>query len=407
MNVLALNSGSSSLKFAVIAADPPTDNKVRGSELFRGVIEPIGAEATLSFKNAPHSKQPMPVSGYADAAKKVIGKLRDKGFDPKSLDAVAVRVVHGGPDHSGPARVDEDLIAAIEKLEDLAPLHNQSSIAIIQAVRESPGGDLPLVAVFDSAFHHTIPEQARLYALPLELAQRHGIRRFGFHGTSHQYLMLRYAEMTGTPVEETNIITLHMGGGASATAILGGKSVDTSMGFTPIEGLIMGTRCGDIDAGIISYLARKEQVSIETVEDWLNKKSGLLGISGRSQDTRVLAQHEDTDRRSKLALDMFGYRARKYVGAYLAAMGGAAAIVFGGGIGENSPGVRARICEGLDWLGLNLDPERNATTLDREGRLTTDSSRLHAYVIPTDEELMMAHEALRCLSGAQSRSTRT
>lgn len=218
----------------------------------------------------------------------------------------------------------------------------------------------------------------------------------GSTGISHNYLLLRYAELTATPVERTNIISLHLEGGSSATAVVGGKSIDTSMGFTPLEGLVMGTRSGDVDPALVAFLAQQEKVDASVVEGWLNKKSGLLGVSGRSQDTRVLVPHAGEDERTELALDIFAYRVRKYIGAYLAATGGVAAVVFGGGIGENTPDVRRRICEGLEWLGLNFDPERNAATVDREGQITRNGSRVHAYVIPTKEALMIAHEALRC-----------
>jgi acetate kinase len=258
-----------------------------------------------------------------------------------------------------------------------------------------PSG-MPLIAVFDTAFHRTIPDHARLYPIPWELTKRHGIQRYGFHGISHRYLMLRYAELTGTPLEQTRIITLHLEGGSSATAIVGGKSVDTSMGFTPLEGLMMGTRSGDIDPALTTFLARKENVSLVVVEEWLNKKSGLLGVSGRSQDTRELVRLQARHERSRLALDIFAYRVRKYIGAFLAAMGGASAIVFGGGIGENTPDVRRRICEGFDWFGLEFDPDRNLTIINSEGQITRDGSRLHAFVIPTEEGLMIAHEALIC-----------
>jgi acetate kinase len=254
---------------------------------------------------------------------------------------------------------------------------------------------VPAVAIFDSSFHRTIPPAAYTYAIPHELAVKYKIRRYGFHGISHNYLMLRYAEMTGTPVAQTSIITLHLGGGCSAAAIKNGESIDTSMGFTPLEGLVMGTRSGDIDPALAGFLAHKENVSVEVVEQWLNTRSGLLGVSGLSQDMRVLTSRAETDSRARLALDVFCYRAKKYVGAYLAAMGGAAAVVFGGGIGENAPGIRHRICEGLEQLGLDLEPTQNAALRGREGRISRDGSRLHAYVIPTDEALMMAHLALK------------
>jgi acetate kinase len=254
---------------------------------------------------------------------------------------------------------------------------------------------VPAVAIFDSSFHRTLPPVAYTYAIPHTLAVKHKIRRYGFHGISHNYLMLRYAEITGTPVSQTNIITLHLGGGCSATAIQNGESVDTSMGFTPLEGLVMGTRSGDIDPALVGFLARKENVSVEEIEQWLNGRSGLLGISGISRDMRILTPRADTDAQARLALEVFCYRAKKYVGGYLAAMGGAEAVVFSGGIGESAAGIRKSICEGLGRLGLDLDSARNADVQGKEGRITRDGSRLHAYVIPTDEGLMMAHLAIQ------------
>jgi acetate kinase len=268
----------------------------------------------------------------------------------------------------------------------------------VRATRARMGDRIPGIAVFDTGFHHSLPDRARLYAIPWELTCRHQIRRYGFHGISHKYLLLRYAELTKTPVDQTRIITLHLEGGSSATAIVGGRSIDTSMGFTPLEGLVMGTRSGDIDPALVTYLAEKESVSSATVEEWLNKKSGMLGVSGESQDTRVLVKSAAENKRADLALEIFSYRVRKYIGAYLAATGGVAAIVFGGGIGENTPDVRRRICEGLDWFGLEFDEAKNNATIDRVGRITRDGSRIHAYVIPTDEGLMIAHEALLCFT---------
>jgi acetate kinase len=318
------------------------------------------------------------------------------------FDLMALRVVQGGDLYHEPVRIDDHVVTDLVELEDLAPLHNASSVAVFRAFRQAfqaaQESSVPAVAIFDSSFHRTIPAVAHTYAIPHDLATKHKIRRYGFHGISHNYLMVRYAEMTGTPVSRTNIITLHLGGGCSATAIQNGESVDTSMGFTPLEGLVMGTRSGDIDAALVDFLARKENISAQEVERLLNTQSGLLGISGISQDMRVLMERANTDERARLALDVFCYRAKKYVGAYLAGMGGAAAEVFSGGIGEGSSRIRQSICEGLEYLGMELDSARNADMQGREGRITREGSRLHAYVIPTNEALMMAHLALRWLN---------
>jgi acetate kinase len=407
INVLVFNPGSNSLKFEIVASHAPNPNIVRGEKLVSGVVEPIGENATLSLLEGRKSTQRerLPVKDHGAAAEAVVARV-DAGMaashgiaSTRDVHVVGYRVVHGADRYTEPVSIDDDVIRTIEELEDLAPLHNVGALSVIRAVRTKLNPETPAIAVFDTAFHRTIPDTARIYPIPWELTQRYGIQRYGFHGLSHRYLMLRYAELTGTPVEQTNIVTLHLEGGSSATAIVGGRSIDTSMGFTPLEGLMMGTRSGDIDPALTTFLARKENVHLAVIEEWLNKKSGLLGVSGRSQDTREIIQWEASDQRSRLALDMFAYRVRKYIGAYLAAMGKATAIVFGGGIGENSPDIRRRICEGLDWFGLEFDPDRNLATIDCEGRITRDASRLNAFVIPTEEGLMIAHEALTCCGG--------
>jgi acetate kinase len=258
--------------------------------------------------------------------------------------------------------------------------------------------------VFDTAFHHTLPETAYLYAIPYQLYRRYRVRRYGFHGTSHRYIAYRYRQLTQRAREATKIITLHLGNGCSACAIDGGKSIDTSMGFTPLEGLMMGTRSGDLDPAILDFISGKEGLSLGEVDSLLNKQSGLLGVSGLTADMRELlaeaAEHDD--RRAKLAVELFCYRVRKYLGAYLAAMNGADAIVFAGGIGENAPIIRERICAGLDWLGIDVDTERNsALTGGSEGRIDRAASRVELWVIPTDEELLIARDTWRVVTGAE------
>ena len=380
-------------------ADARSGRRLAGASRFKGAIEPIDSNGRLSVTaqdGGVAKDAPFPVRDHGDAAGRLIPWLTaNHALVAADVALIACRIVHGGDRYREATLVQGAVLDDIERLDELAPLHNAASAAILRAMGTTELGGRPAVAVFDTAFHSTIPEVAYRYGIDWELAERHGIRRFGFHGTSHQYLALRYCELTATPLAQANIVSLHLGAGSSVTAIKNGKSIDTSMGFTPLEGLMMGTRSGDIDASIVGYLARKEGVSVAEVERWLNKRSGLLGVSGRSQDTRVLSQHAATDHRAQLALEMFAYRAKKYTGAYLAALGGASAIVFGGGIGENSPDVRRLICEGLEWFGLSLDPEKNARTIDAEGRITKEGSRLHAYVIPTQESLMIAHEAVR------------
>jgi acetate kinase len=322
------------------------------------------------------------------------------------VHAVGHRVVHGGERFTHSVLITEDVLRGIKDCIDLAPLHNPANIKGIVAAREVFGAGLPQVAVFDTAFHQSLPERAFLYALPYQFYRRHRIRRYGFHGTSHRYVAYRYRQLRGIAREETNIITLHLGNGCSAAAIKGGDSVDTSMGLTPLEGLVMGTRSGDIDPAIVDFVSAKEGLSPQEVETLLNKQSGLIGISGLTNDMRELLAEasENNDRRARLAIEIFCYRARKYIGSYLAAMGGADAIVFTGGIGENSAEVRALICDGLQWLGLDLDEERNlAHTQGHEGLISREASRLSAYVIPTDEELLIARDTVRCVRGIPQR----
>lgn len=287
---------------------------------------------------------------------------------------------------------------------ELAPLHNPANIEGITAARASLGAGVSQVAVFDTAFHQTLPEHAYLYALPYQLYRRHRVRRYGFHGTSHRYVAYRYRTLRGIAREATNVITLHLGNGCSIAAIRAGDSIDTSMGMTPLEGLVMGTRSGDIDPSIVDFVASKEGLSAREVESLLNKQSGLLGISGLTDDMRELLDEarENNDRRARLAVEIFCYRVRKYIGAYLAAMNGAEAIVFTGGMGENSSEVRAAICEGLSWLGIEIDSERNAAHSGgrREGQISSDASRVAVYVIPTNEELLIARDTVRVVSGA-------
>jgi acetate kinase len=403
MNILVFNAGSASLKFEVIAAQPGAVTSDEGCKLVSGSIEGIGDDAVFSImanKRVTHQEK-IAAADFGEAARQTLTWLDEARIAgvPKlrQLDAVGHRVVHGGGRFTVPARINGEVIASIEELEDIAPLHNVQSVRVIRASQEMVGAGMPMVAVFDTSFHRTIPLHARTYPLPLGLTGRHRIRRYGFHGISHEYLAGRYARITDQPVESVKVITLHLESGCSACAVRNGESLDTSMGFTPLEGLMMGTRSGDIDPSIIGHLMRKEQVGIEQVEEWLNKESGLLGVSGRSHDTRELVKLIDTDENVRLALEMFCYRISKYIGAYLAALNGAEAVIFGGGIGEDTPFVRALICGALDWCGLTLDTAQNEQTINREGQITTDDSRLHAWVIPVEEGLMIAQKVAECL----------
>ena len=409
MNVLVLNLGSSSLKFQLIATDLERIKQYKDDRICRGAVEDIGGEAVIRIQ---YRKEPgrvltaalRDVGSTLDYLLRYIASERSGIAEIKStadVQAVGHRVVHGGERFKESTLIDDQVLKEIEECVDLAPLHNPNNIKGIIAVRELIGKDTPQVAVFDTAFHHSIPEQAYLYGVPYHLYRRHRIRRYGFHGTSHRYVAFRYRALRGLTREQTNIITLHLGNGCSAAAIKGGSSVDTSMGMTPLEGLVMGTRSGDLDPAIVGVIARKEGMSASEVDTLLNTQSGLLGISGLTNDMRELQAElkEHDDRRVRLAVEIFSYRARKYIGAYLAAMGGADAVVFTGGIGENSPDVRSRICAGLEWAGLRLDPPKNEQMVGREGLITSDDSTLAAYVIPTDEELLIARDTVRVILG--------
>ena len=409
MNVLVLNAGSSSLKFQVIATDPERIKKNADERLMRGEVEHIGGEAVLSLQtaNGPAQKLTASLRDTSAALDYVIRwAVSDKSGTPQirssaDIHAVGHRVVHGGELFHESALITDEVLKGIQSCIDLAPLHNPSNIKGILAVREVLGESMPQVAVFDTAFHHFLPEYAYMYAIPYHLYRRHRIRRYGFHGTSHRYVAYRYRLLRGLTREQTNIITLHLGNGCSAAAIRAGHPIDTSMGMTPLEGLVMGTRSGDIDPAVVNLIASKEGLSTHEVESLLNKQSGLLGISGMTNDMRVLLGEvrENNDRRARLAIEIFCYRARKYIGAYLAAMGGADAVVFTGGIGENSPEIRAHICEGLEWAGLEIDEARNKELVGREGVISREGARLAAYAIPTDEELLIARDTVRCILG--------
>ncbi len=410
MNILVLNVGSSSLKFQLVDTDGAAIRESRDRRLARGQIERIGGESivTLAADNTLPIKTTAPLRDHAAAVEYVIAWLvSDASGVPVSsvseIEAVGHRVVHGGERFSHSTQIDETVWRALEDLIDLAPLHNPHNLRGVGAAKAVLGPGVPQVAVFDTAFHHTLPETAYLYAIPYQFYRRYRVRRYGFHGTSHRYVAYRYRQLTKRSRDQVKIITLHLGNGASACAITSGQSVDTSMGFTPLEGLMMGTRSGDLDPAILDFIAAKEGLSLDGVDTMLNKQSGLLGVSGLTADMRELMAEiaENGDRRAKLAIDLFCYRVKKYLGSYLAAMNGADAIVFAGGIGEHAAEVRARICADLDWLGIRCDPTRNAALVGREGRFDADDSRVELWVIPTDEELLIARDTWRVVTGAE------
>ena len=408
MRILVLNVGSSSIKFQLIDTDEAAIAAANDRRLARGQIERIGGEAivTLEATGAAPTKSAVAIRDHTAAVEYVIGWLvsEDSGVPVSrvgEIEAVGHRVVHGGERFQHSMLVTDEVRRGLEDLIELAPLHNPHNLRGIAAARAVLGPDVPQVAVFDTAFHQSLPETAYLYAIPYQLYRRYGVRRYGFHGTSHRYVAYRYRQLTGKSREETKIITFHLGNGASACAIVGGHSVDTSMGFTPLEGLVMGTRSGDIDPAILDFVGAKEGMSLGELDVMLNKQSGLLGISGLTADMRELLTEaaENGDRRARLAIEIFCQRVKKYLGAYLAEMNGADAVVFTGGIGEHAVEIRRRICEGLDWLGIQLDDERNASAT--EGRIERDGSRVELWVIPTDEELLIARDTWRVVTGAE------
>lgn len=413
MNIFVLNVGSSSLKFQLIATDGPAIAESRDQRLARGHVDRIGGEAILTLEATGRrpTKTATQIRDHTHAVEYIVSWLTsdESGVPVASvadIGAVGHRVVHGGERFSQSTLVTDAEWRDLEELIELAPLHNPHNLRGIAAARRILGPGVPQVAVFDTAFHHTLPEVAYLYAIPYQLYRRHRVRRYGFHGTSHRYVAYRYRQLTGKTREQTRIITVHLGNGASACAIVGGASIDTSMGFTPLEGLVMGTRSGDLDPAILEFVAVKEGLALTEIDSLLNKQSGLLGVSGLTADMRELLaeEAENGDRRARLAIELFCYRARKYLGAYLAAMNGADAIVFAGGIGENSADVRARICAGLEWLGATVDAERNiALTNGAEGRFDREGSRLQLWVIPTDEELLIARDTWRVVTGETAR----
>jgi acetate kinase len=406
MNILVLNCGSSTLKFQVIDTDLERIEKNEDLRLAKGIIERIGSESLITLEpgDRPATKQALPLRDHYAAldfalrwivsSESNIEKVQSVG----DINAVGHRVVHGGEKFRTSVLINDEVLKGIEDCIDLAPLHNPANLKGIRAASRLLGPGVPQVAVFDTSFHATMPETSYLYALPYQFYRRYKIRRYGFHGTSHRYVSYRYRNLTGKKPEQTNVISLHLGNGCSACAVQGGNSLDTSMGLTPLEGLIMGTRSGDVDPGILDFVSLKEGMSLQEMDTMLNKQSGLLGISGLTNDMRELLdeERESQDRRARLAIDLFCLRVRKYIGAYLAEMGGADAILFTGGIGENAAPVRSRILKDLDWFGMKLDPQKNDEMIGgKEGEISTPESRLKVFVIPTNEELLIARDTLR------------
>ena len=401
MKILVLNSGSSSLKFQLFAKDDL-------SVLASGLIEQIGdskSSASLIFEDASGSQQKLthdaPVADHSEAVAIMSEMLATSGSlaHTEKLAGIGHRVVHGGEAFHQPVLIDNDVISAIEKLVPLAPLHNPANLMGIKVSMEH-AAKTPQVAVFDTAFHQSIPEHAYLYALPYELYEKQKVRRYGFHGTSHAYVAQQAAHYLKQPIEELNIITLHLGNGASAAAIKGGQCIDTSMGLTPLEGLVMGTRSGDLDPAILFYLSRENNMDMTALDTLLNKESGLKGICGENDMRTISDAAKQGDSQAKLALSIFCYRLKKYIGAYMAALGGVDCIVFTGGIGENSAIVRQLSCQGMERLGLVLDDDKNALRQKEILEIQRDDSRIKLLVIPTAEEYEIARQTLQLIDTA-------
>ncbi len=394
MNILVINCGSSSLKYQLIDSNSE-------EVLAKGLCERIGAAGSvLTHKTNDGRKEVVeePMPNHTVAVKLVISALTDEEYGCiKSLDeigAVGHRIVHGGENFSESVIITEDTIKAIEECSDLAPLHNPANLIGINSCKEIMG-DIPMVAVFDTAFHQTMPEKAYMYGLPYEYYEKYKIRRYGFHGTSHQFVSQHAAEMLGKDIKDLKIIVCHLGNGASVTAVQGGKSVDTSMGLTPLEGLLMGTRSGDVDPAVVEFICKKENLTVEEALNVLNKKSGMLGLTGLSSDARdVEAAVKEGNERAILTVQSYAYRVAKYIGAYTAAMNGVDAICFTAGLGENHSLLRGRVASYLGYLGAELDAERNDVA-GEDAIVSTDTSKVALLVVPTNEELAIARETKR------------
>jgi len=391
MLVLVINCGSSSVKYNLIETSDETD-------VCKGLIERIGAVTSI-VKHEPTDKKQTRhtrvISNHGEALQEIMSYLLDPDNEiissPADIKAVGHRVVHGGEMFKDSVLIDDDVTEAIEHAFDLAPLHNPPNLKGIQAAKEHLP-DVPHVAVFDTAFHHSLPPHAYLYGIPNRLYRRYKIRRYGFHGTSHYYVSRQYYKVTDKPVAETKVITCHLGNGASIAAIDGGKSVDTSMGFTPLSGLVMGTRSGDIDPSILFYIVEKEELPLNSLHALLNRHSGLLGLSGYASDMRdLISEANNGDRRCQQAIDVFCYRIKQYIGSYIASLNGCDAIIFTAGIGENSPLIRKQSLQDMEYLGIKIDDSLNENA--KSGavqRISTSDSKTDVYVVPTNEELVIA-----------------
>ncbi|HFD78840.1 MAG TPA: acetate kinase [Gammaproteobacteria bacterium] len=396
MKVLVLNSGSSSIKYQLFALPA-------GEVLVSGMVERIGEAQGAHRYRCGDSGEQIENDRFGDhraALERILETLGASGAvrEAGELYAIGHRVVHGGERFRLPVRIDQTVLEQIRDMIPLAPLHNPANLLGIEVSMQAAPG-VPQVAVFDTAFHHSIPPHAGHYALPRRLYREERVRRYGFHGTSHGYVTRQAAAFLGRAPDSLRIISLHLGNGASACAVLGGRSIDTSMGMTPLEGLVMGTRCGDIDPAIPFYLAREKQLSLEQIDALLNRESGLRGLCGSNDMREVLQLAADGNEDARLALDLYCYRIKKYIGAYFAVLGGLDALVFTAGIGEHAAAIRSRVCEDLEALGIRLDPARNEAPGGDIRAIQADDARVAILVVPTDEELEIALQTLSCLQG--------
>jgi acetate kinase len=405
MKILVINCGSSSLKFQFIETSREQIAAQTDRQLARGLVERIGdSEAAVTYEAAGSATQKFtrPIRDHVQAIEAALECLTQADGPIRHLqeiEGVGHRVVHGGEQFTSSVLIGDEVVEKIAELSELAPLHNPNNLKGYQAARQVLP-HAPQVAVFDTAFHRHLPPEAFLYGIPYIHYQRDHLRRYGFHGTSHRYLSYRFAQIRDSTPAAFKLITCHLGSGCSVCAIDRGRSVETSMGFTPLEGLVMGTRSGDIDPGVILHLMSQGGMNVSEVDSLLNDQSGLYGLSGLSNDMRdLLREREKGNTRADLAVRVFCHRVRKYLGAYWAVLGGADAVIFAGGIGENSPEVRAMICASLGAFGLAIDPQRNAEALGVEMKVSAEGSQVEVWVIPTNEELLIARDTLDCILG--------
>lgn len=397
MKILVLNCGSSSIKYALYNMD---DKSVMTS----GGAERVGLDGAFVKVKLPNGEKKTvmhDIPEHTEGVKFIFSLLTDPEIgvikDLNEIDAVGHRMVHGGEKFNKSVVLTDEVLKTFEECIDLAPLHNPANLKGVKAVSELMPG-LPQVGVFDTAFHQTMPAHSYLYAIPYELYEKYGVRRYGFHGTSHRYVSKRVCDFLGVNPADKKVITCHIGNGGSIAAVDGGKCVDTSMGLTPLEGLMMGTRSGDIDGGAITFLEKKLGLDADGMSNLLNKKSGVLGITGISSDMREIeSANDEGNERAKLALDMYSYRIKKYVGAYAAAMGGCDIVVFTAGVGENQASMREDVCKNMEYMGVKLDVEKNKTIRGEEAIISTPDSKVTVCVIPTDEELMIATDTMNLL----------